>query len=180
MEPYIDQEIEEMLARAGKAMRPDRTRLQSVLEGAVAEKPARSHLLLSPLSLTFFMNTTSKVLAGLVAVVVVVGGGLYVANSSHSAMVADNTGTVPSGSSQTGDQGMNPAQPSATPSYSAPAPVQGSDAVADAINDVNASIETDVNNQNSAISALDQSTNADVSAADAGSSSDQPYNENSI
>ena len=168
-----------MLTNAGKAIAPDRTRLQSVLSRAVAGKPERSTLSLSPLSLTFFMNSTSKVLAGLVAVVVVVGGGLYWSSSSNSSnTVADTYGTP----SQ--DQGTMQNQSAPTAPSNAALTVSASDvsspAVATALNDVSASLQSDQSAQTSAISALDQSTNADVSAADTGSSNSQPYNENSI
>ena len=106
------------------------------------------------------MNTTSKVFAVLATVVVVGGGALYLSTSSAPGPVADTSETF---------------APQAAPSPSSSASL----ALA-AIDEVTASIQSDLNAQSSAIGALDTSADQTVSVVDTANSSKQPYDESSI
>lgn len=170
MESYTDQEIEDMLTHAGKAMRPDPARLQAVLTDQTLR---RADSKLSSLSIMFIMNTASKVLMAFVAVVVVAGAGVYMSKSSRTATPVDNnTGAV------------LPQQPSGTETPSTSGSAQSgsasqtaSVALADA---VAASLQSGLDAQTSGISSLDQSANQSVTTVDTANSSKQPYDENAI
>lgn len=164
MESSVDTELEEMLVRAGKALSPNRTRLHTALRSSLQTpelQPARSTL--SPLSLTFFMNTTSKLFVALAVVVVVGGAGVYLSGSSNS---AGTPSTNTTGTPQEGQMMENPslAQASGVPS----------------IDDVTASLQAGMNDQTSALNALDSSASQVVNSVDTGDSSAQPYDASQI
>lgn len=161
--------IEVLLTRTGEALAPDRARLRAVLAHAPrvsVREPARSTL--SPyLSLTFFMNTTSKVFVSLAVVLVVAGAGVYLSGSSNSGS------PLPSGA-----QGTTPDQDTSMQQQDV-APLVAASGVP-AIDDVTSALQAGVNDQSGALSALDSSASQVVGSVDTGDSSAQPYDASQI
>ncbi len=193
MEPYIDKEIEEVLQRAGKAALPNRVRFEAMLQHSQSKKTADSQL--SPLLMTLFMNTNSKIMATLAVIVLVGGGSLYLAKPSTPSPVVENKDiekaqqeevksvdeTTPS---QSGEVSTQPKKADdSTPSVVESKPQTETPSAAlvqAAIDDVFASTDSDLAAQSSAMSDFDASTNQTVTSVDTVNSSKQPYDENSI
>ena len=171
MDYNTDQDVEDLLARVGKGLAPDRQKLQALLDVSLAESQTRSPLL----TISTYMSTYTKIGTALLAIVVIAGGAYIV--------------TTPRGTEVALQKSMNAMAPSGAPDSSAAsdtgatatmAATASPTAATDSFDDFATSLHADAQAQAAAVASVDQSTSAGVSSANTVNSSSQPYDPASI
>jgi hypothetical protein len=139
------------IERVGARLAPSADGLRTAL-GLVQPEPVLSPLFIS----SFFMNSTSKMLAGALALVLVIGGGYLVTMPGEQLVMESDSTQV-----ATEDASANSARMMmATETTAAPA------ATAD-IQDISAAMTAELAAENAGLAAFDQEVNADVAATNA-------------
>jgi hypothetical protein len=163
-----DHDVEDLLARTGRALVPSQKGLRSALASYVQPGSVRS-----PLSIiSLYMNSTSKVLVAIVALVVV-GSGVYVMTGSKTEEVAQTPTMF--AADTTSAQNTESAR-TATMAAPAPAPT----AATDSFDDFSAAMKSDAAAQESAVSSTDAATDQAVASENNVTSSSEPYDPSNI
>lgn len=162
-----DHDVEDLLARTGRALVPSQKGLRSALASGIQTQSVRS-----PLSIiSLYMNQTSKVLVAIVALVVV-GGGVYVMTGTKTEVAQTPTMFA----ADTTSAGNTESAKMAVASAPAPTPT----AATDSFDDFAAAMKSDAAAQQSAVSSTDTATNQAVASENNVTSSSDPYDPSNI